>query len=201
MGNSGLGVNTMTTPSDKSNAPNLNGFAPSDLHALQIALQQQQQNLQQQLQNFILLQQPTNVQASAIFLQTQISQAVAQATSQLRLLQHRQHQDPETPKSKSIDIKAFQHQPLKMTTTSSSSPLVTSVTRPHSITTSNDFNGKSDLLRPLYNLPSAPKESPTSLPFPTVPRLDLPADENVDLEELEQFAKEFKQRRIKLGND
>ena len=32
-----------------------------------------------------------------------------------------------------------------------------------------------------------------------VPRLDLPADENVDLEELEQFAKEFKQRRIKLG--
>ena len=34
---------------------------------------------------------------------------------------------------------------------------------------------------------------------PTVPRLDLPADENVDLEELEQFAKEFKQRRIKLG--
>merc|ERR1739844_559202 len=34
---------------------------------------------------------------------------------------------------------------------------------------------------------------------PMVPRLDLPADENVDLEELEQFAKEFKQRRIKLG--
>ncbi len=32
-----------------------------------------------------------------------------------------------------------------------------------------------------------------------VPRLDLPADENVDLEELEQFAKEFKQRRIKHG--
>jgi hypothetical protein len=32
-----------------------------------------------------------------------------------------------------------------------------------------------------------------------VGRLDLPADENVDLEELERFAKEFKQRRIKLG--
>jgi hypothetical protein len=30
-------------------------------------------------------------------------------------------------------------------------------------------------------------------------RLDLPADENLDLEELERFAKEFKQRRIKLG--
>ena len=32
-----------------------------------------------------------------------------------------------------------------------------------------------------------------------VPRLDLPADENIELEELEDFAKEFKQRRIKLG--
>lgn len=30
-------------------------------------------------------------------------------------------------------------------------------------------------------------------------RLDLPPDENIDLEELEGFAKEFKQRRIKLG--
>jgi hypothetical protein len=34
-----------------------------------------------------------------------------------------------------------------------------------------------------------------------VGRLDLPADENVDLEELERFAKEFKQRRIKLGKN
>ena len=43
---------------------------------------------------------------------------------------------------------------------------------------------------------------PPNATFPpaNVPRLDLPADENVDLEELEQFAKEFKQRRIKLGN-
>ena len=30
-------------------------------------------------------------------------------------------------------------------------------------------------------------------------RIDLPADENIELEELEEFAKEFKQRRIKLG--
>merc|ERR1712223_976694 len=30
-------------------------------------------------------------------------------------------------------------------------------------------------------------------------RLDLPPDENIELEELEEFAKEFKQRRIKLG--
>jgi len=32
------------------------------------------------------------------------------------------------------------------------------------------------------------------------PRLDLPPEESTDLEELEQFAKMFKQKRIKLGN-
>ena len=31
------------------------------------------------------------------------------------------------------------------------------------------------------------------------PRLELPPEETTDLEELEQFAKMFKQRRIKLG--
>ena len=34
----------------------------------------------------------------------------------------------------------------------------------------------------------------------SVGRLELQADENIDLEELDRFAKEFKQRRIKLGN-
>jgi hypothetical protein len=32
------------------------------------------------------------------------------------------------------------------------------------------------------------------------PRLELPPEESTDLEELEQFAKMFKQKRIKLGN-
>jgi hypothetical protein len=32
------------------------------------------------------------------------------------------------------------------------------------------------------------------------PRLDLPPKESTDLEELKQFVKMFKQRRIKLGN-
>ena len=34
----------------------------------------------------------------------------------------------------------------------------------------------------------------------SIGRIDLQADENIDLEELDRFAKEFKQRRIKLGN-
>ena len=55
---------------------------------------------------------------------------------------------------------------------------------------------------PPFTLPSSNDSSfmPPTFPPANVPRLDLPADENVDLEELEQFAKEFKQRRIKLGN-
>ena len=88
LGNStAAGISSLTSMSSNSSSPNLNGFGPADLQALQMALQQQQQNLQQQLQNFILFQQPTNVQASAMLLQSQISQAVAQATNQLRVLQ------------------------------------------------------------------------------------------------------------------
>ena len=31
--------------------------------------------------------------------------------------------------------------------------------------------------------------------------MEIPPEESTDLEELEQFAKMFKQKRIKLGND
>ena len=97
--------NPITTTSNSTNpTPTLNGFAPSDLQALQVALQQQQHHLQQQLQNFLLFQQPNNLQTSAVLLQSQIQQAVAQATNQLRLLQRHQntnattHLDTSTPK-------------------------------------------------------------------------------------------------------
>ena len=33
------------------------------------------------------------------------------------------------------------------------------------------------------------------------PRFDLPPEETADLEELEEFSKMFKQKRIKLGTD
>ncbi len=81
-------VTRVTQPPLTSNRGTLSGFAASDLHALQMALQQQQRTLQQQLQSFLLLQQPSNVQeASAVLLQSQVQQAVSQATSQLKLLQ------------------------------------------------------------------------------------------------------------------
>ena len=177
----------------------MNGFAPSDLQALQLALQQQQHNLQQQLQNFLIFQQPTNVQASAILLQSQIQQAVAQATNQLRLLQrHQQDTIDTTPKS-------IMHPriPKDITSLSLSSSTVTTSSPPSTFPISD---GGGSTLKPSH-IPSIPpfalntttKENSPQFPPPSVPRLDLPADENVDLEELEQFAKEFKQRRIKLG--
>ena len=33
------------------------------------------------------------------------------------------------------------------------------------------------------------------------PRFDMPPEETADLEELEEFSKMFKQKRIKLGNN
>ena len=201
--------------------PTLNGFAPSDLQALQVALQQQQHHLQQQLQNFLLFQQPNNLQTSAVLLQTQIQQAVAQATNQLRLLQSKQamlhHDTTSTPKRKpSIDTKdvLVDHQSdLKVhhQNVPKFSPLPPSCSSPPqtSLPTSDQIRTSvaappMNIMNPfaMFNPNNAtppPARSPPVFPPPGVPRLDLPADENVDLEELEQFAKEFKQRRIKLG--
>ena len=145
-----------------------------------------------------------------------------------------------TPKSAlkgSHDLKNFEQQPLKLTSTPPSPPPppptsthnhvirggVSPPPTPIITPTSNSFSSipnQHPLLRQHpFTLPP-PSLSPqncatkdfqrgvadslfmppnTTFPPANVPRLDLPADENVDLEELEQFAKEFKQRRIKLG--
>ena len=60
---------------------------------------------------------------------------------------------------------------------------------------SSDYNNTPHLVQNIQN--SSPKSSlsnPTSLPC-----TEITADENITLEELENFAREFKQQRIKLG--
>ena len=87
------------------------GVSSGDLHTLQLALQQQQQSLQQQLQSFLLMQ-PGTAQASAVLLHSQVQQAVTQATNQLKILQNQREAQqlkqhlasqvvhlPDTPKS------------------------------------------------------------------------------------------------------
>ena len=199
-------------------------FGQTELQALHLALQQQQQNLQQQLQNFILLQQrqqqiaaaaaakSTPVTAAAI-LQNQVQTALTQANAQIKRLQRQQHHlnsknaNAETPKARDLLKKQ------KMSTNPAVSLALSSLTPvPPQTSSSPSSLSPPDSIRPLSisTSPSSPPP-PTSTPPhmmhpqlhsgpPTlVPRLDLPADENVDLEELEHFAKEFKQRRIKLG--
>merc|ERR1711953_155395 len=86
-----------------------------------------------------------------------------------------------------------------------SSPPLTSLPLPlsssHSDTSPSAVVNPFAMFNPSNQTPPPPMISRSPPPFPPrgFPRLDLPADENVDLEELEQFAKEFKQRRIKLG--
>ena len=203
--------------------------------APQLALQQQQQHLQQQLQNFLLLQ-PGTAQASAVLLHSQVQQAVTQATNQLRLLQRQREIEKskqqllqDTPKSNPRPSPPFQETLMsKINKTSEQPP------RKRSSEAMSPMNRSSSASPPLkislkhltpvtFSLPPTKPEGPSattnapcpappsavtnSLPRPPtipdpqimVPRLDLPADENVDLEELEQFAKDFKQRRIKLG--
>merc|ERR1719208_168106 len=56
-----------------------------------------------------------------------------------------------------------------------------------------------------YTMPQQPTPPPPASPYANKPekmfrgRLDLPPEENADLEELEAFSKMFKQKRIKLG--
>lgn len=103
--------NNLPKPNLLSNVTD--GVSSGDLKTLQLALQQQQQNLQQQLQSFLLMQ-PGSAQASAVLLHAQVQQAVTQATNQLKVLQNQrdaqqQRQEllsstvsqvlPDTPKS------------------------------------------------------------------------------------------------------
>ena len=145
----------------------------SDLQALQLALQQQQQNLQLQLKNFLMLQ-----QASAI-----------DPMTNGRLVEKPELVTPDcddvtTSPSGGKKLNFFPHSVSRLARSPGSPP-------------------------PLTALPSSPfshfsahrSVSPVLIPnhAAMMGRLDLPADENLDLEELERFAKEFKQRRIKLG--
>ena len=97
-------------PTSTLDLTNLNGgLSSGDLQSLHLALQQQQQSLQQQLQSFLLMQ-PGTAQASAVLLHSQVQQAVTQATNQLKILQNRRNAQqqqlsqasqilPDTPKS------------------------------------------------------------------------------------------------------
>jgi POU domain transcription factor, class 2 len=177
----------------------LAGLPTADMGTLQQALQAQQASFQQQLQNYMLLQaganvnpnvNPSQAQAAAqMLLQSQVQQAMAQAAQQLQALQKnnlkRSHSQSEQTNINSSPM----HSP-------SQSPLLgcNRTTPPNANTTQISVSG---ILTPAT--PNSGTHPPQSKMTTAARTMEPSPEDTTDLEELEQFSKTFKQRRIKLG--
>ncbi|XP_077286759.1 uncharacterized protein LOC143911652 isoform X2 [Arctopsyche grandis] len=163
------------------------GLSGADLQVLQRTLQ---------LQGLAMLQGSQGVQGgqSPFFLQNQVQQAVAQAAQQLQHLQQQQQQQqqshtPHSPNSGSGGGLGSAGGPGLGNT-----PHGLLQTTPPSLAPGLPPAG---LLTP--STPSSGGLTPHHHKTPPARVLEPQPDETTDLEELEQFAKTFKQRRIKLG--
>ncbi|XP_035908810.1 protein nubbin-like isoform X2 [Anopheles stephensi] len=189
----------------------LAGLSGQDIGMLQQALQAQQASLQQQLQQYMLLQvqgsavganenatAAATAQAAASFLmQNQVQQAVAQ----LQALQKQQQLKPtsSTPTPGATATSSPLHSPsgspgLHHHSTQTGAMLGASQTTPPNVSQMN----VGGILTP--STPGSGAHTPQLQKHSAAPRaLEPSPEETTDLEELEQFAKTFKQRRIKLG--
>uniref|UniRef100_A0A182PA73 POU domain protein n=1 Tax=Anopheles epiroticus TaxID=199890 RepID=A0A182PA73_9DIPT len=189
------------------------GLSGQDIGMLQQALQAQQASLQQQLQQYMLLQvqgsaasangnpaaaATAQAQAAAQFLmQNQVQQAVAQ----LQALQKQQQLKPtsSTPTPGATATSSPLHSPsgspgLHHHSTQTGAMLGASQTTPPNVSQLN----VGGILTP--STPGSGAHTPQLQKHSAAPRaLEPSPEETTDLEELEQFAKTFKQRRIKLG--
>ncbi|XP_031628043.1 protein nubbin-like isoform X2 [Contarinia nasturtii] len=181
---------------------NMAGMSPQELTALTQAFQQMQQvSLQQQLQSYMELlhtsslgqQKNANaanaqVQAAAQFFQ------VAQAAQQLQALQKQQQ-------IKNQASAAMSNSPVQSPSGSPGIPTPTSILVGNNQTTPPNMNANLNvggILTP--STPGSGTHTPQMQKHSAMPRaLEPSPEEPADLEELEQFAKTFKQRRIKLG--
>uniref|UniRef100_A0AAG5D8N2 POU domain protein n=1 Tax=Anopheles atroparvus TaxID=41427 RepID=A0AAG5D8N2_ANOAO len=193
----------------------LAGLSGQDLGMLQQALQAQQASLQQQLQQYMLLQVQGSAAASANGNAAAAATAQAQAAAQF-LMQNQVQQAV-------AQLQALQkQQQMKTTSSSTPTPGATATSSPlhspsgspglhHHSTQTGSMIGASQTTPPNVNqmnvggilTPSTPGSGPHTPQLQklvTAPRaLEPSPEETTDLEELEQFAKTFKQRRIKLG--
>ncbi|XP_014475368.1 PREDICTED: POU domain protein 2-like [Dinoponera quadriceps] len=150
----------------------LGALGPQEIQALASTIQQQQQSLQQQLQQFAMFQ-ANPAAAGQLPAQAQFflqNQGLLQSGGYPTRSSH--------PRSQSMQA-AQQLQALQ---------------KQQALQSSGSLVGRSlaqQRTPPPSGTPPAVKAPPT--------RLDPSPDETTDLEELEQFAKTFKQRRIKLG--
>lgn len=176
-------------------------LAPEDLNHLQQALQAQQAQFHQQLQNFMLLQasqsaasSPAQAQAAAqLLIQSQVQQAMAQAAQQLQSLQKQQEDSNRNHRVKSPSNSPPRSPHQQYQTPKTVLSINNHITPPNSTPQLN-------ILTP--STPSSGTQTPQMkkpTPGQTVRTMEPSPEETTDLEELEQFAKTFKQRRIKLG--
>lgn len=203
-------------------------FGPQDIQQLQQHIQQQQQNLQN-LQKMLLLQSgqlnPSGLQA--LLLQQQgnlLSQGLLQQglqnltthgmpLSQMPVTNEHLHHLQESQHTGMVDDKRSSTQPINKGNGKKQPIFPTSLPNSHqtsktvkngdepsapfeSLTHLDDKSRFSQLTR--KGLDSAESQR-TKTNFNHGSRLETSPDEMTDLEELEQFAKMFKQRRIKLG--
>ncbi|XP_011142860.1 POU domain, class 2, transcription factor 1 isoform X4 [Harpegnathos saltator] len=162
----------------------LGALGPQEIQALASTIQQQQQSLQQQLQQFAMLQQQANPAATGqlpaqaqFFLQNQVGvQGLLQSSGYPTRSNH--------PRSQSMQVQQAVVQAAQQ---------LQALQKQQALQSSGSLVGRS--LAQQRTPP--PSGTPPAIKAP--PRLDPSPDETTDLEELEQFAKTFKQRRIKLG--
>lgn len=179
-------------------AGGLGAVSPQDFATFHQAIQAQQAHLQQQFQNYIEMLQsgnvalpkdPTQLAATQLLFQNQL-QSLAHANQQLKRLEQ-QTKRQSTPISIS-PLTSPQHSPQQ--------------TIPISLTTSSQKTPPNTLSMKVSGLLTPNTPSSAVLQTPPMPKMLSQArasepspEETTDLEELEQFAKTFKQRRIKLG--
>ncbi|XP_052127265.1 protein nubbin-like isoform X1 [Frankliniella occidentalis] len=172
----------------------LAGLAPQELQAVQ---QQLQQHHQQLLQQLLLFQQasggPQMPAQAQFFLQNQVQQSVQQSVAQAaQQLQQLQKQGAVSP-------------PARLSSSSSARSSASSAARdsdasardsPPSAATLQQLRAQ---LRGQLGGALPGQLTPMASKQPQPRALEPALEETTDLEELEQFAKAFKQRRIKLG--
>ncbi|KAI5744297.1 hypothetical protein M8J76_001036 [Diaphorina citri] len=173
--------------------PNLSSLSPSELSSLQQTLQQHQHSLQAQLQQFVLFQSASqqNASSSAANSPTGLPPQAQFFLQNQGIMSPHNHAgfstSPHTVATHSIQVQqavaqaAQQLQQLQKQSHHHHQKL-----SPQSHQSGNTTPPSSNIRVPAHHI----KQTPARL---------LDPDETTDLEELEQFAKTFKQRRIKLG--
>ncbi|XP_076174264.1 uncharacterized protein LOC143150106 [Ptiloglossa arizonensis] len=160
----------------------LGALGAQEIQALASSLQQQQQSLQQQLQQFAMFQQANPAAAGQLPAQAQFflqNQGLLQSGGYASRPSHPRSQSMQVQQAVAVAQAAQQLQALQ---------------KQQALQGGGGLVGRSLAQQrspPPPGTPPAVKQPPT--------RLEPSPEETTDLEELEQFAKTFKQRRIKLG--